>query len=78
MTKSQNFCIIRELVVINFNKMANEKVYSFWKGVKKSVVSVVLVGLPVVLTILPAEWQNLTIGGVLVLLVNWLKVKYSK
>jgi hypothetical protein len=55
-----------------------EKNYSFWKGVWKAVVSVVLVGAPVVFTIMPAEWQNLTMGGLLVLLVNFVKVKYSK
>ena len=52
--------------------------YSFWKGVKKAVLSVILVGAPVVLSALPAEWMNLTVGGVLVLAVNFLKVKYVK
>ena len=52
--------------------------YSFWKGLKKAVVSVILVGLPLVVTALPQEWMNLTLGGVLVLLVNFLKVKFAK
>ena len=52
--------------------------YSFWKGVKKSVVSVILVGAPLVFTLLPAEWMNLTLGGVAVILLNYLKVKFAK
>lgn len=54
------------------------KKYSFWKGLGKSVVSVILVGLPLVVTVLPSEWMNLTLGGVLVLLVNYLKVRFAK
>ena len=50
--------------------------YSFLKGIVKSAVAVLLVGLPVVVQVLPAEWMNLTVGGLLVLLVNFLKVKY--
>lgn len=51
--------------------------YSLTKGVVKSVVSVVLVGVPLVLQVLPEAWMNMTVGGALVLLVNFLKVKYS-
>jgi hypothetical protein len=54
------------------------KTYSFWKGLKKSVVSVILVGAPLVFTLLPAEWMNLTLGGVAVILLNYLKVKFAK
>lgn len=56
--------------------MNNE--YSFWKGFKKAVVSVILIGAPLVVSVLPADWANLTIGGALVLMVNYIKVKYSK
>ena len=52
--------------------------YSFWKGLKKSVVSVILVGLPLVVTLLPQEWMNLTLGGLAVLLLNYLKVRFAK
>jgi hypothetical protein len=52
--------------------------YSFWKGVKKAVLSVILVGAPIVVSALPAEWMNITLGGLLVLIVNFLKVKYVK
>ena len=52
--------------------------YSFSKGLTKSVTSVLLVGLPILIGILPAEWMNLTVGGLLVLLVNFLRFKYVK
>ena len=54
-----------------------EKEYSFLRGLRKSVVAVLLVGLPMVLQVMPADWANLTVGGGLVLLVNFLRVKYS-
>jgi hypothetical protein len=52
--------------------------YSFWKGVKKSMISVILVGAPLVFTLLPAEWMNLTVGGVAVILLNYLKFRFAK
>ena len=55
-----------------------EKKYSFWKGVGKAVVSVILVGLPLVFQVVPQEWLNLTIGGALVMILNWIKVRYAK
>lgn len=48
--------------------------YSFVKGLWKSVVAVFIFTVPVVLMNNPA-WADLTIGGVLVLAVNYLKVK---
>lgn len=51
--------------------------YKLSKGLVKSVVSMLLVGLPIVLQIMPSEYANLTIGGALVLLVNYLKVKFQ-
>ena len=50
--------------------------YSFTKGLKKAVVGVLLVGGPVVLGVLPTEWMNMTIGGVLLILWNYAKLKY--
>lgn len=49
--------------------------YSFGKGVLKSVINVVLFAIPVLLASNPA-WLDLTLGGVLVLIVNFLKIKY--
>ena len=47
--------------------------YSFWKGLKKVVISLVIVGVPLVIQALPSEWANLTLSGALLLLLNWLK-----
>ena len=54
-----------------------EKEYSWVKGLTKSVVAVLLVGLPMLVQVMPSEYANLTIGGLAVLLVNYLKVKYQ-
>ena len=51
--------------------------YSFTKGFTKALVSVVLFGVPFFVTSYP-EIANLTIGGVLVLAANFLKIKYWK
>ena len=53
------------------------KEYSFLRGLRKSVVAVLLVGLPMLIQVMPNEYANLTMGGALVLLVNFLRVKYS-
>lgn len=50
--------------------------YSFSKGLKKSLISMVLIGLPMLLQLLPEQWLNLTLGGALVLIVNYLKIRY--
>lgn len=57
--------------------MAKKTNYSFQKGLKKAVVNMVLIGLPILVQVLPAEWANLTLGGALVLIVNYLKVRYT-
>ena len=54
------------------------KKYSLWKGLWKGVLGVALVGAPIVVSALPAEWMNYTIGGLLLMLVNFLKVRYSR
>ena len=51
--------------------------YSFLKGIKKGVVSAIIFAVPLILLNNP-DWANLTIGGVLVVAVNFLKVKYIK
>jgi len=52
------------------------KKYSFLKGLWKAIISVILFAIPVFLTSFP-EIANLTIGGVLVILVNFIKFKIS-
>ncbi len=51
--------------------------YSWLKGVKKSLTMVAIFGIPLLLNIFP-DIANLTIGGILVMFVNYLKVKSSK
>lgn len=48
--------------------------YKFSKGLVKGIVSAIIFAIPVFITAFP-EWANLSIGGALVLLVNFIKVK---
>ncbi len=61
---------------LNINK--HMKGYSFWKGFWKAVTSMALVGLPILLQILPSDWLNMTVGGIAVLVLNFLKFSYKK
>jgi len=54
------------------------KTYSFWTGLKKALVQVVLFGLPLLIQLLPEAWMNITVGGLLTLAVNYIKVKLSE
>jgi len=47
--------------------------YNFWKGLKKVIISLVIVGVPLVIQVLPNEYANLTLSGALLLILNWLK-----
>jgi len=51
--------------------------YSFKKGLLKALVAVIIFSVPILIDAFPA-YANLTIGGVLMLIVNFLKVNYSK
>lgn len=70
-----NLSSIVEGEPLTFNK--SMKNYSFIKGLSKGVVSFVLFLIPVLLTSNPA-WLNLTVGGVLVIILNYLKFKYNQ
>lgn len=50
------------------------KKYSFKKGLLKAFFSIIIVGVPILIQVLPQEWMNLTLSGVLLMLVNYLKV----
>lgn len=50
--------------------------YSFKKGLIKAVMGVLLVAGPIVLQAMPAEWMDITVGGLLLLSWNFIKVKY--
>lgn len=49
--------------------------YSFKKGLGKGMVAMAIFAIPLVLDILPSETLNLTLGGALTMLLNYLKVK---
>lgn len=57
-----------------------ESKYSIWRGIGKTVIQVMVFGFPLLLTSLStmpetAPWMDLTIGGLLSLLMNFFKVK---
>lgn len=52
--------------------------YSFLKGLSKSATQAAIFAIPLLLMSLPNEWTELTIGGLLTLVVNYLKVKYQE
>lgn len=52
--------------------------YSFWIGLRKSIINTVIVGAPLVAGLLPTEWGNLTLSGLILLMINWLKVTHGK
>lgn len=64
-----------DLLEINTLKMTN---YSFWLGLRKSLINLAIVGLPLVVSVLPEVWQNLTLSGAVLLLVNYIKVTYTR
>lgn len=51
------------------------KQYSFQKGLYK-VIEFFVIASPIIIQAMPEQWLNLTIAGVLKLLVNYAKVKY--
>ena len=58
--------------------IAMETKYSFTKGLTKTLINGVIFLAPMLIGLLPSEVGNLTISALLYLLVNWLKVSYSK
>jgi hypothetical protein len=50
------------------------KKYSFKKGLLKALFSIIIVGVPVIVQILPSYVANLTVSGILIMLVNYIKV----
>lgn len=51
--------------------------YSFKKGLWKAVVGFLVFGLPFFLDIIPSDILNLTVGGILALGLNYLKIIYK-
>jgi len=48
--------------------------YSLKKGLLKGIKAIVLIGIPFLITNFP-DIANLTIGGLLVMIVNYIKIK---
>ena len=53
------------------------KKYSFWRGVYKALIGMIIIGFPIIFQILPTDILNLTLGGILALILNWAKIKYG-
>jgi len=47
--------------------------YSYWRSIKKALVRGLLIAIPIALQAFPEQWLNLTLGGVLIFILDWLK-----
>lgn len=70
------FIVDNSFAVFFIKPILNLMQYSFAKGLIKAAVSTALFAIPVLLNVMPQEWMDLTVGGVLVLLMNFLKIKF--
>lgn len=52
--------------------------YSFLVGLEKTVLRLLVVGAPLILEVLPETWMNLTVGGIVVFLINFAKNRKKK
>lgn len=52
------------------------KKYSFWIGLRKMAVNLLVVAGPMLVGVLPQEWMNMTLSGAILLVINYAKVKY--
>ncbi len=62
---------------IKQNKIMPEKEYSFKTTLLKMVKYFVLFSIPFVIDILPNDVLNMTVGAILVGILNWVKVKFG-
>lgn len=51
--------------------------YSLKKTIIKGVIPMLLFGIPILLNVLPSDILNLTVGGLLVGLLNFVKYNFS-
>lgn len=49
------------------------KQYSLYLGLEKTALRVIIIALPILAEILPEQWMNLTLGGVITFLINFAK-----
>lgn len=52
--------------------------YSFIKGLSKALQNTILFGFPIAVQFLPETWMNLTVGGILTLFFNYIKVRWEQ
>lgn len=50
--------------------------YSVLKTLNKALIAILLFAVPVLLEALPAEWMNLTVGGILVGVWNFVRFNF--
>lgn len=50
-----------------------KKGYSVLVTLRKGLITLALFGVPVLLDVLPEEWLNLTVGSLLVMVINFIK-----
>lgn len=55
----------------------NTTKYSFWKGLSKTIMSLIIIAGPILMHALPSDIANLTVGGIITLILNYAKIKYS-
>lgn len=55
-----------------------ETKYSFLIGLRKAVVNTALITAPMLINLVPQDWLNLTLGGALYMVLNYLKVKWAE
>lgn len=53
--------------------MTKKNSYSFLTGLEKTFFKTIVVALPIVADTMPEEWMNITLGAVLVFIVNFAK-----
>lgn len=62
MESAENGSIIKQIIM-----------YSYLKTIKKVIIRLLIFGFPIVLELAPEAWLNLTIGGLITFLYDWVK-----
>ena len=75
MKTPEYFDFTKVALSIKRNLNMETKKYSFAKGLGKGILSIIVFAVPIVINAFP-EWANLTIGGLLTIAVNFIKVNY--
>lgn len=56
---------------------SSKNMYTFKSSLLKTVIRVGILSIPMLITLLPQEWMNLTLSGILYMIFDWLKAKYT-